>query len=78
VLRFRNLPYADRLETGHLLDIHVVARRATQRKPPSKEDEWVAERYMSAELVEKHKPSRKTKRGRIGMVTTDGPFLEPC
>ena len=30
---------------------------------PIKEDEWVAEKHMSARLIEKHQPSKKMKRG---------------
>lgn len=28
------------------------------------EDSWVAERYMSPELVERHRPKKKTRRRR--------------
>ncbi|KAK3935061.1 hypothetical protein QBC46DRAFT_424220 [Diplogelasinospora grovesii] len=37
--------------------VHFIGR-------PKEEDEWVAEKHVSRELVEKHKPSKKTKRGR--------------
>ena len=31
---------------------------------PKKEDEWVAEKYLCSELVKKHRPEKKRKRGR--------------
>jgi hypothetical protein len=31
---------------------------------PKEEDEWVAEKHLGRQLIQKHKPSRKAKRGK--------------
>lgn len=67
----------DDLEKGHRglgPGVEVVRTRRTEGWKveyrvhflgrPKKEDEWVAEKSLDSQLVEKHRPERKGKRGR--------------